>query len=51
MQDRTLTLKVKPAQGGSEFSIKLNHTFNDAQINWFKAGSALNFMNQKAKKK
>ena len=24
--------------------IKLNHTFNEEQIQWFNAGSALNFM-------
>lgn len=29
---------------GSEEEIKLNHTYNDLQFNWFKAGSALNYM-------
>jgi aconitate hydratase len=29
---------------GSSFNIALNHTFNEGQIEWFKAGSALNFM-------
>jgi aconitase A len=27
--------------------VKLNHTFNEEQIEWFKAGSALNFMKAK----
>jgi aconitate hydratase len=40
-----LTLRVQPASGKS-FDIKLNHTFNEGQIAWFKAGSALNFMKQ-----
>jgi aconitate hydratase len=35
---------------GSKLNIKLNHTFNNAQLNWFKAGSALNFMKQQAAK-
>eukprot|EP00301_Raphidiophrys_heterophryoidea_P027910 c9886_g1_i1.p1 GENE.c9886_g1_i1~~c9886_g1_i1.p1 ORF type:complete len:789 (-),score=217.91 c9886_g1_i1:166-2490(-) len=38
-----LTLKARKTNG-SEVSITLNHTFNDEQIEWFKAGSALNFM-------
>jgi hypothetical protein len=29
---------------GKTETIKLNHTFNEAQIGWFKAGSALNAM-------
>ncbi|KAJ3600195.1 hypothetical protein NHX12_031181 [Muraenolepis orangiensis] len=29
---------------GSQHSISLNHTFNETQIEWFKAGSALNRM-------
>jgi aconitate hydratase len=45
---RTLTLTVKHADGSKD-SITLNHTFNDQQIGWFKAGSALNLIaaNQK----
>jgi aconitate hydratase len=31
-------------QGGSQDRIPLNHTFNQGQIEWFKAGSALNLM-------
>ena len=38
-----LTCKLTHADGSTdEFS--LNHTFNDNQIGWFKAGSALNAM-------
>jgi aconitate hydratase len=29
---------------GSKVDIKVNHTFNEGQIAWFKAGSALNLM-------
>ena len=29
---------------GSTLDIKVNHTFNQGQIDWFKAGSALNLM-------
>jgi aconitate hydratase len=36
-----LTCKVTK-KDGSEFTIKLNHTFNENQIQWFKSGSALN---------
>jgi len=39
-----LTLNVTPADGSAEFSITLNHTFNEEQIEWFKNGSALNLM-------
>lgn len=31
---------------GSTEEITLNHTFNEQQIEWFKAGSALNKMKQ-----
>jgi aconitate hydratase len=40
---KQLTLRVEPASG-SPFEIKVNHTFNDEQIQWFKNGSALNLM-------
>jgi len=30
--------------GGETYTFKVNHTFNDNQIGWFKAGSALNLM-------
>jgi len=32
---------------GKSTNIKLNHTLNQGQIEWFKAGSALNYMKQK----
>ncbi|MCW8804302.1 MAG: aconitate hydratase, partial [Ignavibacteriaceae bacterium] len=34
---------------GSEDEIMLNHTMNSAQIEWFKAGSALNLIAEKNK--
>ncbi|KAI8849693.1 aconitase family-domain-containing protein [Chytridium lagenaria] len=41
-----LTLRLHK-KSGKEVDIKLNHTFNEGQIGWFKAGSALNLMAQK----
>ncbi|MFH1851378.1 MAG: aconitate hydratase [Candidatus Neomarinimicrobiota bacterium] len=41
-----LTLKVSHPDSTTE-SIKLKHTYNQRQIEWFKAGSALNFIAQK----
>ena len=38
-----LKLGIKHGDG-SEDSCELNHTFNEAQIKWFKAGSALNLI-------
>ena len=38
-----LTVKGTKPDGGS-YEFKVNHTFNDNQIKWFKAGSALNAM-------
>jgi aconitate hydratase len=38
-----LTLEVIHADGTKE-NIKLNHTYNEQQIEWFKAGSALNLI-------
>ncbi|KAJ9065836.1 Aconitate hydratase mitochondrial, variant 2 [Entomophthora muscae] len=40
-----LNLAVKKADG-SKISIQVNHTFNANQIEWFKAGSALNKMSE-----
>jgi aconitate hydratase len=40
----TVTLKHKD---GSEDSFEVEHTYNDTQIAWFKAGSALNFAAKK----
>jgi aconitate hydratase len=39
-----MTLRVHPAAGGDAFDVKLSHTFNAPQIEWFKNGSALNTM-------
>jgi len=40
---KQLTLEVIHADGTKE-NIKLNHTYNEQQIEWFKAGSALNLI-------
>jgi aconitate hydratase len=40
---KQLTLEVVHA-GGSKDEIKLNHTYNKAQVDWFRAGSALNLI-------
>jgi aconitate hydratase len=42
---KQLTAEIKHADGKTE-QIKLNHSFNDLQITWFKAGSALNRMKE-----
>ncbi|MCK3685210.1 aconitate hydratase [Maribellus sp. YY47] len=42
---KQLTLEVVHADGSKD-SIKLNHTYNQQQIEWFKAGSALNLIKQ-----
>jgi len=39
--DKPLTLEVVHSDGSKDIIIA-NHTYNDAQINWFKEGSALN---------
>jgi aconitate hydratase len=41
--DKQLTLKLTHSNGSTE-TIKVNHTYNAGQIEWFKAGSALNAM-------
>lgn len=41
----TLKLVIKPANGDASFDVAVNHTFNEDQIQWFRAGSALNHMN------
>jgi aconitate hydratase len=46
---KTLTLTARHKDGTSD-SIVLNHTFNDQQIGWFKAGSALNLIASASKK-
>lgn len=40
---KQLTLEVVHADGSKD-TIMLNHTYNDAQIEWFKEGSALNLI-------
>eukprot|EP00298_Acanthocystis_sp_HF-20_P011451 c19400_g1_i1.p1 GENE.c19400_g1_i1~~c19400_g1_i1.p1 ORF type:complete len:779 (+),score=302.75 c19400_g1_i1:44-2380(+) len=40
---KPLTLVAKKANG-EELRISCDHTFNEEQIEWFKAGSALNYM-------
>lgn len=47
---KPMTMKVHPADGGKEFDIKLEHTFNESQMEWFKNGSALNTMAKAAGK-
>jgi len=42
-EGKQVTLKISHANG-SEENIKLNHTYNEGQIEWFKAGSALNLI-------
>ena len=39
--NQPLTLKIKHHDGSTDL-ITVNHTYNDTQIAWFKAGSALN---------
>ncbi|PWH87075.1 aconitate hydratase [Brumimicrobium oceani] len=45
--DKQITLELVHADGSKE-DIKLNHTYNSQQIAWFKAGSALNLIREKA---
>ncbi|PTU18116.1 hypothetical protein P175DRAFT_0511566 [Aspergillus ochraceoroseus IBT 24754] len=47
--DKPMTLRVHPKDGAS-FDVKLSHTFNESQIEWFKDGSALNTMARKSGK-
>ncbi len=42
---KPFTLVIKHADGATE-EITLNHTFNERQFEWFKAGSALNLIAQ-----
>ncbi|TBV24804.1 MULTISPECIES: aconitate hydratase [Flavobacteriaceae] len=41
--DKQLTIEVVHADGSKD-TIKVNHTYNEAQIAWYKAGSALNLI-------
>ena len=43
--EKQLTLALNHKDGSTE-TIKVNHTYNAGQIEWFKAGSALNLMAQ-----
>jgi len=40
-----MTVVINHEDGTSD-SIKVNHTYNESQIEWFKAGSALNLIRQ-----
>ncbi|WP_346861114.1 aconitate hydratase [uncultured Draconibacterium sp.] len=42
---KQLTLEVVHTDGSKD-TIKLNHTYNEQQIDWFKAGSALNLIRE-----
>jgi aconitate hydratase len=44
-EGRQLTMVANHVDGSSS-EIKLNHTYNEAQIGWFRAGSALNLIKQ-----
>lgn len=48
--NQQLTLRIKH-KDGNENTIKLNHSYNQSQINWFKAGAALNLIKEQNKKK
>ena len=43
MPGKPLTLEIVHADSTKE-NISLNHTYNQSQIEWFKAGSALNLI-------
>jgi len=45
--NKQLTLKLTHADGTSD-TIKCNHTYNAQQIDWYRAGSALNLIKSKA---
>jgi aconitate hydratase len=47
--EKPLTLEFVHADGSKDV-IKANHTYNDTQIGWFKAGSALNKIKELEKK-
>ena len=46
---KPITMVVHPANGDKSFDIKLSHTFNEGQMEWFKNGSALNTMAKQRK--
>jgi aconitate hydratase len=43
---KPVTCNIKHADGTTE-TLQLNHTFSATQIEWFKAGSVLNYINKK----
>lgn len=45
-EGKPLTMRLHHQDGSTE-DITLNHSFNAGQIEWFKAGSALNLMREK----
>ena len=45
--EKQLTLELVHSDGTKD-EIKLNHTYNAQQIEWFRAGSALNMIRKKA---
>ncbi len=45
--DKPLTLRLTHADGSTD-EFPVNHTYNQAQIEWFKAGSALNKIREEA---
>ena len=47
--DKALTLVLNHSDG-SQDSIMVNHSYNEQQIEWFKAGGALNIIRRSAKK-
>ena len=47
--DTPIHIKVTHADGSSD-TITCNHTYNENQIEWFKAGSALNKIKEDNKK-
>ena len=42
-ENKPLTLEIVHSDGNKE-TIKVNHTYNDAQIKWYREGSALNLI-------
>jgi aconitate hydratase len=47
--DVQLTVVLNHKDGSTE-SFKVNHTYNQGQINWFIAGSALNLIKEQSRK-
>ncbi len=46
--EKTLTIRLHHANGSTD-EFPVNHTYNEMQIEWFKAGSALNLIKKKNK--